>query len=193
MSEASNSKPKKRTAKQIAILPFENVDCFQFRESLEAAALIYGLEPTLVSEFYLTCDSSDAERKRKQRDAVRVITLTKDQLKESGTELKYSLLITNQDIFARELDFVFGLANREMGAALMSTSRLIQWEEGLTPSRIQERILKEAAHEIGHLCGLTHCERAMCLMAHSKTVEELDTKLPMLCAECSRKLRNFGR
>lgn len=193
MSEASNFKPRARTSNQIAILPFENVDFFQFRESLEAAALIYGLEPTLVSEFYLTCDASDVERKRKQRDAVRVITLTNDQLKESGTVMKYSLLVTNHDIFARDLDFVFGLANREMGAALMSTSRLTQWEEGLTPSRIQERILKEAAHEIGHLGGLTHCERATCLMAYSNRLEGVDTKLPKLCADCSRKLRKVRR
>lgn len=187
------SDPRPRISRQIAILPFENMDFSQFRESLEAAALICGLEPSFASDFYLTCDVSEAERTRKQRDAARVITLTNDQLKEAHGEAKRSLLVTNQDIFSGSLGFVFGLANREMGVALMSTSRLTQWEEGLTPSRIQERIMKEAAHEIGHLCGLLHCGRAICVMSDSKSLEQADSKLPMFCAECSRKLGTLGR
>ena len=78
------------------------------------------------------------------------------------------LLVTNQDIFASRMNFVFGLANSELGVAVMSTFRLTRWDEDLTPSHIQERILKEAAHEIGHLVGLAHCENHRCLMSFSE-------------------------
>lgn len=189
MSEASpEPRTQMKTAKQIAILPFENMDFSQFRESLEVAGLICGLEPTLASDFYITCDVSEVEKMRKQRDAARVITMTAHQLREADQGMKYSLLVTSQDIFARDLDFVFGLSNGEMGAALMSTARLASWEEGLTPSRIQERIMKEAGHEIGHLRGLKHCVRTTCLMAHSNSLELVDAKLPTFCAACSRKI-----
>ncbi len=177
-----------RAGNQIAIVPFENLNFSQFKESLDAAAIIYDLEATFQSDFYLTCDISDAERKRNQRDAIRAITLVRDQLKEVGRP-SYHLVVTNQDLFARDLNFVFGLANLDMAVAIMSTFRLVHCQEDLTPSKIQERIMKEASHEIGHLRGLSHCERPTCLMAFSNTLEDVDAKLPMLCTRCSMKLR----
>ena len=172
-------------ARQIAIIRFENADYSQFKDSLQAAALIYGLEPTFSTDVRLTGDLSEAEQRRGQRDAIRLILSSKDQLDQQSPVL----LVTDQDLFAGRMRFVFGLANRDLGIAVMSTSRLTEWVEDLTPSRIQERILKEAAHEIGHLRGLPHCERESCLMSFSNTLEKVDLKLPMLCDACERKLR----
>ncbi len=191
--EFQDTRKRKFAARnQIAILPFENMNFSQFRESLDAASLIFGLEATFLSDFYLTCDASEEENKRKQRDAMRVITLAKDQLEEAAEGTRYHLVVANQDLFARNLGFVFGLANREMRIAMMSIFRLVHWQEDLTPSRMQERILKEASHEIGHLRGLGHCPRPSCLMAFSNTLEEVDEMLPMLCIECSKRLRAVG-
>ena len=174
-----------RRARQIAILRFENADYSQFRDSLQAAALIYGLEPTFPTDIQLTVEISAAEVDRRQRDAVSLILSSKEQLDQQSPVL----LVTDQDLFAERMRFVFGLANKDLGIAVMSTSRLTEWVEDLTPSRIQERILKEAAHEIGHLRGLPHCERESCLMSFSNTIEKVDLKLPMLCDACERKLR----
>jgi len=44
--------------------------------------------------------------------------------------------------------------------ALVSARRLRQEFYGLAPDQalLEQRLLKEAIHEIGHTCTLTHCE-----------------------------------
>lgn len=173
--------------REIAILPFESMDFSQIGESVVAAALIYGLEPRIVSDFYLTCDRSEVEKERNQRNAKHVLGLTNEQIKTLRADLY--LVVTNQDIFGEDSGYVFGFPNQELKTAVISVKRLVRWEEGLAPSKIQERILKEAAHEIGHLEGLNHCPKAGCLMSDSETIEELDSRLPMLCINCSKSLK----
>lgn len=179
--------------REIAILPLENYDLSPIRDSLEVAALMYGLEPRFALDAYITSDISDVERKRKQRDAARVIISAKNILKDTDENPRYALIVTNQDVYTSKLNFVFGLANHDLGVGLVSTTRLTQRDEEVTPSQIKERIMKEAAHEIGHLGGLVHCEKEGCLMAFSDTIEMVDQKLPMLCGDCKRKLRTDGR
>lgn len=192
-ADSSAIKPSNRKNREIAILPYENYDISQFRDSLEAAALTYRLEPNFAVDVYVTSDLSDAERQRKQRDAVRVIYAAKDVLKETDENPRYALVVSKPDIFVGKTNFVFGVANHELGVGLISTARLVEWTEGVTPSLIKERILKEASHEIGHLGGLAHCERKECLMSFSNNIEEVDQKLPILCDGCKKKMRTNGR
>ena len=177
----------------LAIIPFETSDLSQFKDPLEAAAIMYRLDPVFLSDVYLTSDVSESEKQRKQRDAVRVINFSKNILKETEDNPRYALIVTSEDCFSGKSSHVFGLANHDLGVGLVSTARLTEWNEDLTPSRIKERILKEAAHEIGHLGGLTHCENATCVMAFVNTIDKLDEKLPLLCLECHKKLRTTGR
>ncbi len=180
--------------REIAIVPFESFDLREIKDSLEAAALLYGLEPVFSSDAYLTASLSDAELKRKQRDAVRIITSSKNILMATGEKAKYALVVTKVDLFSERLRFIFGLANQELGVGLLSTARLrVRDGDEVTPAVIKERVLKEAAHEIGHLGGLAHCENPKCLMAFSNSIKEVDQKLPFLCEECKIKLRTVGR
>ena len=178
---------------QITIIPFETYDLSGFRDSLDAASIIFDLEPNFSSDAFITSDFSEAETQRKQRDAVRVIQAARTILKASDENPRYALVVTKQDIFATRFNFVFGLANHDLGVGLISTARLTEWHDGISSSQMKERVLKEAAHEIGHLGGLVHCEKETCFMAFSETIEKVDKKLPMLCEDCRRKLKTNGR
>ncbi|MCP8315046.1 MAG: hypothetical protein H3Z53_11880, partial [archaeon] len=89
------------------------------------------------------------------------------------------------------LNFVFGLADMVKGIALLSTARLTDFELelGLKPSLINERVFKEAAHELGHLFGLTHCSELNCIMSFANSIYDVDRKLPMLCSDCMNKIK----
>ena len=71
------------------------------------------------------------------------------------------LLVVHQDLFRNGNSFVFGLARESVGAAVVSTARLRNEYYGLRENDddLNDRIVKEGAHEIGHLLGLAHCDK----------------------------------
>lgn len=105
----------------------------------------------------------------------------------SGDE--YVLLVTDKDLYAASLNFVFGLAWR--GVAIISLHRLFPEFYGQPPDQklFTERSVKEAVHEVGHLHGLTHCSNKRCVMAFSNSILDTDYKSHRLCRKCSAKLR----
>ncbi|MEI9972501.1 MAG: archaemetzincin [Ignavibacteriota bacterium] len=86
--------------------------------------------------------------------------------------------VTGSDLFVPVLTFVFGEAQLDGNCAVVSTARLAEEFYGL-PARhelLRERLVKEAAHELGHTFGLRHCSDWRCVMASSHAVERLDVK-----------------
>lgn len=100
------------------------------------------------------------------------------------------LLVTGADLYAGGSDFVFGLARRSYGAAVVSTARLHNGYYGRPDSDddLIDRLSKECAHEICHLMGLGHCPDPECVMFKPETLDELDRKKKMLCASCMAAL-----
>jgi archaemetzincin len=98
--------------------------------------------------------------------------------------------VTSLDLYIPILTFVFGEAQLDGACALVSTHRLRQEFYGLPgdPGTLRERLLKEAAHELGHTLGLPHCEDYACVMASSHTVEWIDLKTSQFCAECRARI-----
>jgi len=98
--------------------------------------------------------------------------------------------ITEVDLFVPVLTFVFGQAQLDGIAAIVSTCRLRPEFYGLTPSmRITlERLDKEITHELGHTFGLTHCHNSACVMYFSNSIREIDNKRAEFCGACARML-----
>ena len=98
--------------------------------------------------------------------------------------------VTDVDLYIPILTFVFGEAQMGGPCALVSAKRLRQEFYSLPADDdlLRQRLLKEAIHEIGHTCGLTHCDNYSCVMASSHAVEWIDIKEAALCKDCEKKL-----
>lgn len=84
--------------------------------------------------------------------------------------------LVDRDIFCENVNFVFGLAMYNI-AAVVSNYRLDS----------PEMVVKEAAHEVGHVLGLRHCKNH-CVMQFSNSLEEATMKPSTLCAKCKNIL-----
>jgi archaemetzincin len=94
------------------------------------------------------------------------------------------LAVTEADLYAGDLNFVFGVAQSRGPAAVISLCRL---GFGADPPLRRERALKEAVHELGHTLGLAHCPNAKCVMHFSNSLADTDHKGSSLCTACERK------
>ncbi len=92
-----------------------------------------------------------------------------------------TLAVVDFDIYADNLNFVFGEAELNGSRAIVSIYRL-------RGSRLKERLVKEATHEIGHVLGLKHCGNRRCVMSFSNSVLDVDAKSDEFCEVCRRKL-----
>lgn len=107
--------------------------------------------------------------------------------KSNGEEITVG--IADVDLFIPILTFVFGEAELGGNTAVVSYHRLHQEFYGLDRDEqiLEERLVKEAVHEVGHTAGLTHCDDYECVMAASHAVEWLDLKGGALCGVCRQR------
>jgi archaemetzincin len=107
-------------------------------------------------------------------------------LEQFGGNTHKVLGVTSLDLFVPVLTFVFGEAQLDGTAAMVSTYRLDETLYGLSPNRelLRERLIKEAVHELGHTFGLIHCRSFECVMHSSTSVEEIDAKGAEMCPAC---------
>jgi len=98
--------------------------------------------------------------------------------------------VTMGDLYVPVLTFVFGEAQLDGNCAVVSSARLGEEFYGLPSSELllRERLVKEAAHELGHTFGLRHCADWRCVMASSHAVERLDVKTADFCRDCRRPI-----
>lgn len=103
--------------------------------------------------------------------------------------------VTGADLYVPILTFVFGEAQMPGRAALVSLHRLREEFYGMPPDpgKLQDRLLKEALHELGHTQGLKHCADWRCLMTSSHAVEKLDVKSGEFCSQCAAQLKRNSR
>jgi len=113
--------------------------------------------------------------------------ILKRLLQDPPAESWRILGVTDVDLFIPILTFVFGEAQLGDTRALVSTHRLHPEFYGMPkdPGLLQERLLKEAIHELGHTFGLRHCTDYQCVMSASHSVERIDLKRAGFCSACA--------
>jgi archaemetzincin len=103
------------------------------------------------------------------------------------------LAITDQDLYAEGLNFIFGQAQLNGRVAIISICRLDpKFYKEQNDNLLVKRAVKEAVHEVGHaLFGLTHCNNSKCVMSFSNTIFDVDKKSKELCKNCKMKTGLF--
>lgn len=108
------------------------------------------------------------------------------------------MAVTDEDLFVRDLQYIFGLGHFRERVGVMSTYRL--WEDRrdartgvrTAPGRSEplRRALKVAVHEMSHQLGVAHCIHYKdCVMAGTNSLAESDRGHLMLCPLDHEKLR----
>ncbi len=95
-------------------------------------------------------------------------------------EADYAIGFVKEDLFVPDMNFVFGLATKDGGSAVVSTHRLGSSQ----PEVFRGRLSKEVFHELGHVLGLAHCDDVRCVMHFSNTLADTDAKGTAFCARC---------
>jgi archaemetzincin len=98
--------------------------------------------------------------------------------------------IVDVDLFSPGWEFIFGEAEINSGIGMLSLYRLKpeNYSRKQNAKLLELRTVKEAAHELGHLFGLWHCENPDCVMYFSTDLKYVDHKKQDFCSECQAKL-----
>jgi archaemetzincin len=146
---------------------------------------IFGAQVTLGRARLDLARAFDSVRNQSNSTALLVQIL---QGRESPSNKK--IAVVEVDLFVPVLTFVFGEAQLNGTAAIVSTHRLSNQFYGLARNQklMLERLEKELVHELGHTFGLYHCHQFECVMRSSTYVEEIDMKRLHPCEACARAL-----
>ncbi len=121
------------------------------------------------------------------RGQYRATSLLQMLLEDSQEDQAERVLgVTSVDLFAPVLTYVFGEAQLNGRAAVVSCHRLRAEAYGLPPdpALLFQRLHKEAVHELGHTYGLLHCPDVRCVMRASSYAEEIELKGERFCEAC---------
>jgi archaemetzincin len=164
---------------RILVLPIGEVDCqvltaiaAGLHEAFGADALIGRPLPMPASAFHPG---------RRQYHSTAILRLL---VRSTAAGRDRVLGVIDRDLYVPELNFVFGEADRDGGAAVISLTRLRQEYYGFRSDRKRffERAVKEAVHELGHTVGFGHCPDPRCIMHFSNSLADTDRKGPAFCA-----------
>ncbi len=122
-------------------------------------------------------------------DAERVLTMLRASRPHDGYRL---VGVTDGDLYAADLRYLFGLASAHRDVAVLSTVRLEEpfWDREPDWDLYRWRFLKILGHELGHTLGLPHCRAGpSCLMGTIRSLGDADVTAAAWCESCRRHVR----
>ena len=170
---------------KIIIKPIGNTDNDVIEELKERLNHTFGCGIEITPVFTRLDKTYEAEREQYLAPAL----LTEIQ-ESDAAKGKMVLGITDVDLYAPKLNFVFGAADVTTSTAIISLHRLRQEYQGFPSDKalFMDRATKEAVHELGHLFGLEHCADTKCVMLFSNCLADTDQKQTTFCSQCRPKL-----
>ena len=127
--------------------------------------------------------------KRQQHSSTRILRWLLAQRPRHADKI---VGITDVDLFIPILTFVYGEAQLDGAAAVVSTARLAGGNGARSANiLLATRLAKECIHELGHTFGLIHCHQRGCVMGRSVTLAQVDAKDNTLCPDCWTKYREL--
>ena len=169
------------TPLKIYIAPIELTDISIINPLLSALPQTFEL-PVEICRMTLALDKAYDDR-RKQYYSSEILT----QIIENPPADAFRLLgVIGLDIFIPVLTYLYGEAQFQGLGALMSIFRLRNEFYGRPPDKtlFDERLIKEAVHELGHTYGLIHCNHPDCVMRSFTYIEDVDEKSTSFCKSC---------
>ncbi len=86
-------------------------------------------------------------------------------------------------------NFVFGQASSGKRVGVWSMARYGDYKQNNSLYETnRKRTMQVAAHEVGHIFGISHCTKYECCMNGSNSLKESDHLLSWLCWECLAKV-----
>jgi archaemetzincin len=123
---------------------------------------------------------------RSQHHSTRILAMLEPIIHDLN--LQRLLGLTALDLYVPGMNFVFGEARLPGKVGVVSTYRL---KSSKSERILEDRVLKEAMHEIGHTLGLKHCPNGSCVMYFSERLSDTDRKLAEFCDTCRPKVERI--
>ncbi len=124
---------------------------------------------------------------RKQYNANMLLDYVEKELNHKSHK---TIGLVSVDLFIPILTYIFGQAYLNGNSAIASLYRLQNELYGLKKNDLllQDRLIKEINHELGHSFGLIHCHHPDCVMQSSTYVEDIDQKSKNFCPSCMEQI-----
>ena len=171
----------------LGLVPLGPVDPEILRYLRRAIAELLGLPVRILRPRPLPSPSYQPERNQYRS------TLLLEYLLDDADGPFRVLGITAVDLYIPIFTFVFGEAQLDGKAAVVSTFRPRGDAGGLRPPKklLLRRLLLLSLHELSHTLGLGHCRQPGCLMGFSANLEKLDQRNLAFCEYCQIMLEDY--